>query len=172
MVMMYITAFPIVIAMRYANTDPPLAAARRHYPDLGFTPKRKLPTLSRLRRLLSPGNSPDIPLRDHIRAQIAYDALLLPAVIVLICILEGPTQATATSVFDSGSLLLKDTPGAGLFDVAFEVVSAYGCVGMSVGSFRGPASLCGDWGVLSKLLLVGIMLKGRHRGLGVILSGR
>lgn len=181
MVMMYITAFPIVIAMRHASAPP-----RPDLSDinLGF-PARRPPLLSRLRRLLTPGDAPGgVPgddsstLGKQVRAQILRDAALLPLAILLVVFLEWrgavvplvPGEAT-DSIFTAGALLQKDMPSSSLFDVAFEVVSAYGCVGMSVGSFMGPASLCADWGVWSKLVLVGVMMRGRHRGLEVILGG-
>lgn len=178
MVMMYISAFPIVIAMRHANADPTPhkneVSSPRDDPELGL-PAGKAPALSRLKRLFTPGEDSGALVRQ-IRAQVLHDALLLPLATLLIAFLERPAAATAAadpsaSIFDTGALFPKDAPGVPLFDVAFEVVSAYGCVGMSVGSFSGPASLCSDFGAWSKLLLVGIMLKGRHRGLGVILGG-
>lgn len=176
MVMMYISAFPIVIAMRHASAGPAphsgTSPSPRDDPELGL-PARKAPALSRLKRLFSPGEDSGA-LGRQIRAQVLHDALLLPFSILLIALLERPAVAPADaspSILDAGALFQKDGPGVALFDVAFEVVSAYGCVGMSVGSFSGPASLCSDFGVWSKLVLVGVMLKGRHRGLGVILGG-
>ena len=175
MVMMYISAFPIVIAMRHASADraphKDVSPLPRDDPELGL-PTRKTPALSRLKRLFSPGEDSGA-LGRQIRAQVLHDALLLPLATLLIAFLERPAAAAgaSSSIFKAGALFQKDAPGMPLFDVAFEVVSAYGCVGMSVGSFSGPASLCSDFGVWSKLLLVGVMLKGRHRGLGVILGG-
>lgn len=176
MVMMYISAFPIVIAMRHASPDPTPQKTElpRDDPELGL-PARKTPALSRLKRLFIPGDD-GAALGRQIRAQVLHDALFLPLATLLIAFLERPVAAATdaaggSSIFHAGALFQKDAPGVSLFDVAFEVVSAYGCVGMSVGSFSGPASLCSDFGAWSKLVLVGVMLKGRHRGLGVILGG-
>ncbi|KAL2108480.1 hypothetical protein VUR80DRAFT_3757 [Thermomyces stellatus] len=166
MVMMYISAFPIVIAMRHASA----ASPPRDDPEIGL-PAGKTHALSRLKRLLSPGEDSGA-LARQIRAQVLHDALLLPLATALIAFLERPAAAAGRpTIFNAGALSQKDAPGLSIFDVAFEVVSAYGCVGMSVGSFSRPASLSSDFGAWSKLLLVGIMLKGRHRGLGVILGG-
>ncbi|SPO06165.1 uncharacterized protein DNG_08854 [Cephalotrichum gorgonifer] len=202
MVMMYTSAFPIVIAMRHASVPSAsvdkLHGEKEDDPELGFHgPKSgKISTLSRIRSLLSPRARSNTTSRTHpaiggprgrgrgrgttspllgrqIRAQLLHDAWLLPSVVVVIGLLECSRCATSyslPSIFNAGSLHQKDIPLASLFDVAFEVVSAYGCVGMSVGAFSGPASLCGDWGVWSKMVLVGVMLKGRHRGLSIVLG--
>lgn len=169
MVMMYLSAFPIVIAMRHSSSPRP----DLRDVTLGF-PARKAPPLTRLKRLLTPAEGSAIG--RHVRAQMLRDAVLLPLAIGLVVLLERGGRSAApddpdASIFTAGAHLLKDWPGPRVFDVAFEVISAYGCVGMSVGSFRGPASLCADWGVWSKLVLVVVMLRGRHRGLGVILGG-
>lgn len=43
--------------------------------------------------------------------------------------------------------------------------SAYGTVGISVGVPYDNFSFCGSWHILSKLVLIAVMIKGRHRGL-------
>jgi len=43
--------------------------------------------------------------------------------------------------------------------------SAYGTVGISVGVPYDNFSFCGSWHKLSKLVLIAVMIKGRHRGL-------
>lgn len=51
------------------------------------------------------------------------------------------------------------------FNIMFEVVSAYSCVGISVG-FPGQAhSFCGELRPGSKLILSAMSLIGRHNGL-------
>lgn len=51
------------------------------------------------------------------------------------------------------------------FNIIFEVVSAYSCVGVSVGYPGKTYSFCGEWHTFSKLVLAGIALRGKHRGL-------
>jgi Trk-type K+ transport system membrane component len=53
------------------------------------------------------------------------------------------------------------------FNIIFEVISAYGCVGISVGIPWNNYSFCGTWHLASKLVLCAVMLRGRHRGLPV-----
>ena len=57
-----------------------------------------------------------------------------------------------------------------VFNVIFEVVSAYGCVGISVGLPNEAYSFCGAWRTLSKLILCAVMIRGRHRGLPVAID--
>lgn len=52
-----------------------------------------------------------------------------------------------------------------VWNVLFEVVSAYGCVGVSTGVPFDSFSFSGGWNAPSKLVLCLVMLKGRHRGL-------
>ena len=51
------------------------------------------------------------------------------------------------------------------FKILFEVVSAYGTVGLSMGLSYAPYSLSGAFSVPSKLVMVVVMLMGRHRGM-------
>ncbi|KAJ3147277.1 low affinity potassium transporter [Geranomyces michiganensis] len=52
-----------------------------------------------------------------------------------------------------------------IFALVFEVVSAYGNVGYSIGSPDAGYSLSGEWTTASKLAIVVAMILGRHRGL-------
>lgn len=52
----------------------------------------------------------------------------------------------------------------------FEVVSAYGCVGISIGLPNQAYSFSGGLYPGSKLVLCAVMLRGRHRGLPVALD--
>lgn len=52
-----------------------------------------------------------------------------------------------------------------VFSIFFEVVSAYGNVGLSLGYPTNLTSLCGHFTVFSKLVICAMMIRGRHRGL-------
>ncbi|KAI1818697.1 cation transport protein-domain-containing protein [Poronia punctata] len=52
-----------------------------------------------------------------------------------------------------------------MFAVLFEVVSAYGTVGLSLGYPNTNASLCAQFSVVGKLVIIAMMIRGRHRGL-------
>lgn len=56
------------------------------------------------------------------------------------------------------------------FKVIFEVVSAYSCVGVSIGYPGKTYSFCGEWHTFSKLVLAGIALLGKHRGLPLVVD--
>ncbi|KAF7133916.1 hypothetical protein CNMCM5793_005382 [Aspergillus hiratsukae] len=45
-------------------------------------------------------------------------------------------------------------------NIIFEVVSAYGCVGISVSFPRKNYSFCGSWHTISKLILADVTLRG------------
>ena len=51
------------------------------------------------------------------------------------------------------------------WNIIFEVVSAYGTVGLSLGVPFDNYSFSGIWHTLSKLILIAVMIRGRHRGL-------
>jgi hypothetical protein len=52
-----------------------------------------------------------------------------------------------------------------LFSVLFEIVSAYGTVGLSLGYPNINASFSAEFHVLSKLVIIAMQIRGRHRGL-------
>lgn len=52
-----------------------------------------------------------------------------------------------------------------VFAIFFEVISAYGNVGLSLGHPSNLTSLCGHFSVFSKIVLCAMMIRGRHRGL-------
>ncbi|KAI7341681.1 hypothetical protein KC336_g23342, partial [Hortaea werneckii] len=52
-----------------------------------------------------------------------------------------------------------------MFSVLFEIVSAYGTVGLSLGYPGFNTSFSGQFHVISKLVIIAMMLRGRHRGL-------
>ena len=56
-------------------------------------------------------------------------------------------------------------PGFDVFAVLFDTVSAFGTVGLSTGVPYDEYSFCGAWHTLSKIILIGVMIRGRHRGL-------
>jgi hypothetical protein len=55
--------------------------------------------------------------------------------------------------------------GFTIFAIFFEVTSAYGTVGLSTGVPYDDYSLSGAFQSLSKVIMLAVMLRGRHRGL-------
>ena len=97
-------------------------------------------------------------VRQQLRGQLAHDLWYLILAVLLIVIAE-------TSSFEA------DPVSYSVFNVIFEVISAYGCVGISVGLPNVAYSFSGGWHVFSKLVLCAVMLRGRHRGLPVAIDG-
>ncbi|KAG5941855.1 hypothetical protein E4U53_007330 [Claviceps sorghi] len=86
----------------------------------------------------------------HLRRQLSFDLWYVFLGFFVITICEGPKIiAHRFSVFD----------------ILFEVVSAYGTVGLSMGARGINASLCSQFTVLGKLVIIAMQIRGRHRGL-------
>ena len=61
--------------------------------------------------------------------------------------------------------VLDTMPPVNLFDILFEIMSAYGTSGLSMGAPGKPYSLCGEFNNFSKILLCIVKIMGKHRGL-------
>ena len=96
-------------------------------------------------------------VRQQLRAQLSHDAWWIALAVFLIMIIEGARFDSNPTVFSC-------------FNVIFEVVSGYGCVGISTGVPWAAFSFCGAWHSLSKLILIAVMIRGRHRGLPVAID--
>ncbi|KAK3301978.1 cation transport protein-domain-containing protein [Chaetomium strumarium] len=86
----------------------------------------------------------------HLRRQLSFDLWYIVIGFFIINITEG------------ARLMAGDFTQ---FDVLFEVVSAYGTVGMSIGYTGVNASLSSQFSVLGKLVIIAMVIRGRHRGL-------
>jgi hypothetical protein len=87
---------------------------------------------------------------SHLRRQLSFDLWYIVLGFFVINIVEGKK-------------IMRDE--FSMFAVLFEVVSAYGTVGMSLGHPSINASLCAKFSVAGKLVLIAMMIRGRHRGL-------
>lgn len=96
-------------------------------------------------------------VRQQMAGQLAHDMWWLAGALFLIAVLETPAYEA-------------DPVSHSLFNMLFELVSAYGCVGISVGVPSDKYSFCGSWRAASKLVLCAVMIRGRHRGLPVALD--
>ncbi|EGU73727.1 hypothetical protein FOXB_15765 [Fusarium oxysporum f. sp. conglutinans Fo5176] len=96
-------------------------------------------------------------ISQQIHRQLAHDIWWLVLAVLVITTIE-------TSYF------MADPVAFSVFNIIFEVVSAYGTVGISVGIPRDAYSFSGAWHTDSKLVLCLVMLRGRHRGLPVALD--
>ncbi|KAM0808171.1 putative Potassium transport protein [Seiridium cardinale] len=185
-IMMYISVYPVVITMRHSNVyeerslgiyaDDVDAASVASTSSSAAAENRGTNSPSVVGRLLrsaigrwdgvgaAPRPANDAGPESHssfishqVRGQLSHDLWLLVLAVLLISTIE-------TSHF------LEDPATYSVFNIIFEVVSAYGCVGVSVGVPYDAFSFSGGMYTGSKLVLCLVMLRGRHRGLPVALD--
>ncbi|KAL8779440.1 MAG: hypothetical protein Q9194_001448 [Teloschistes cf. exilis] len=185
-IMMYISVYPVVITMRNSNVyeerslgiysdDPSDSASNsaltKQKSGIPPTPKEALISgITGLKRRLTVmpngSNSASKPaaletrgyfVRQQLRGQLAHDLWWVVLAILFITITE-------TSSFE------RDPKTYSVFNIIFEVISAYGTVGLSVGLPDQAYSFSGGWHALSKLILCAVMIRGRHRGLPVAID--
>ncbi|KAJ4322266.1 hypothetical protein N0V94_002496 [Neodidymelliopsis sp. IMI 364377] len=101
---------------------------------------------------LEEGDDSAAGIASHLQKQLAYDIWFQFFAFFLVCIIER------------GHILRAD-PGFDVFSVLFEVTSAYGTVGLSTGVPGEDYSLSGSFASLSKVVMLFVMVRGRHRGL-------
>lgn len=189
--MMYISVYPVVITMRNSNVyeersigiyeDDPSAVQRYEAETASVASDTHEPSRRQFLRRRGTGAALGKTLRStimfngvgavrkpkageepspvsfigqQIRAQLAHDLWWLVLAVLIIIIIE-------TDHFNT------DPQTHSVFNVLFEAVSAYGCVGLSVGLPDQSYSYSGTMHVASKVVMVAVMLRGRHRGLPV-----
>lgn len=89
----------------------------------------------------------------HLRRQLSFDLWYVFLGLFVIAIVEG------------GRLQNTNDYSFTLFACLFEIVSAYGTVGLSLGYPNINASFSAEFKVLSKLVVIAMQIRGRHRGL-------
>ena len=181
-IMMYISVYPVVITMRNSNVyeerslgiyaDDPQAPSMESGTDHSQQPgqaqnpgpdsfvgnlKRRLTSTSTSHAAPSARESRSYFVRQQLRSQLSHDLWWIVLAVLFITITE-------TSQFE------RDPINYSVFNILFEVVSAYGCVGISVGLPNLAYSFSGGWHTLSKLILCAVMIRGRHRGLPVAID--
>ena len=96
-------------------------------------------------------------VHQQLRSQLSHDLWWVALAVLFIAIAESDHYSKQPVAFST-------------FNIIFEVVSAYGCVGLSVGYPGKNYSFCGAWHPISKLILAAVALRGRHRGLPVAID--
>ncbi|KAE9992878.1 hypothetical protein EG327_007355 [Venturia inaequalis] len=137
LIMMYISVFPIAISVRQTNVyeEKSLGIYGGANDDDELDP-----------------NSTSY-LGSHLRRQLSFDLWYVFLGLFLIACIEGNRLESAKDV------------AFNIFNVLFEIVSAYGTVGLSLGYPGINASFSAEFRTLSKLIIIAMMLRGRHRGL-------
>ena len=168
--MMYISVYPVVITMRNSNVyeerslgiysdDPSVAARDPQDSEEKLTDQRGL--IGGLKRRMTtqqaPRESRGYFVRQQLRGQLAHDLWWIVLAVLFINMIE-------TGSFE------RDPVNFSVFNYIFEIISAYGTVGISVGVPNQAYSFCGAWHTASKLILCAVMIRGRHRGLPVAID--
>ncbi|KAL9098367.1 MAG: hypothetical protein Q9163_005961 [Psora crenata] len=136
MIMMYISVFPIAISMRRTNV----------YEE------KSLGIYSSVGEDNENDKEPSY-VGAHLRRQLSFDLWYIFLGLFIIAIVEGKhIENTNEYAFT-------------LFSVLFEIVSAYGTVGLSLGYPDFNTSFSGQFAVISKLIIIAMQIRGRHRGL-------
>lgn len=94
---------------------------------------------------------------QHVRSQLSHDVWWIVLAIFVISIIE-----TKHSIIDPETY--------SVFNMMFEVVSAYTNIGLSLGLPNKAYSFSGGLYTGSKVVMVLVMIRGRHRGLPVALD--
>ncbi|KAL2758874.1 hypothetical protein ACRALDRAFT_2052263, partial [Sodiomyces alcalophilus JCM 7366] len=134
--MMYVAVFPIAISVRASNTY--------EEQSLGIYIDDEVP--------VDESNGRKYVLM-HIRNQLSFDMWYIFLGTFIICAVES------TRIMDGTD------PGFAVFPIFFEVMSAYGNVGLSLGHPAVSTSLSGQFRLASKLVICALMIRGRHRWL-------
>ncbi|RKL33122.1 Low-affinity potassium transport protein [Fusarium proliferatum] len=135
LIMMYIAVFPIAISIRASNAY--------EEKSLGLWEEEKS---------LDEKHSKTY-LLTHMKNQLGFDLWYIFLGTFCICISESTRIADVNE------------PAFSVFSVLFEVTSAYGNVGLSLGYPTVSTSLCGMFGTFGKAVVCLMMIRGRHRGL-------
>ncbi|KAK7036416.1 hypothetical protein VNI00_011613 [Paramarasmius palmivorus] len=150
-IMMYISVFPIAMSVRSTNVYEEQSLGVYHGDETDDEDEFQAsgPRVTVWSRYLA----------LHARKQLAFDMWWLCLALFLVCIIER------SNLEDENSATWFN-----IFNIIFEIVSAYGTVGLSLGAPSVNYSFSGTFRPLSKLILCVVMLRGRHRGLPVAID--
>ncbi|KAH9891144.1 TrkH-domain-containing protein [Cubamyces lactineus] len=152
-IMMYIAIYPVALSIRSTNVyeEKSLGVFEASPEDEDEEPNldEKQPRHERIGKYFS----------WHLRRQLAFDIWWLVFAILAICIIER------TKIMDD-----ENAPWFNIFRIVFELVSAFGGIGLTLGIPTENFSFSGAFGPVSKIVVIIIMVRGRHRGLPVAID--
>ncbi|KAF4996166.1 hypothetical protein FGRMN_4658 [Fusarium graminum] len=135
LIMMYVSVYPISIAVRSSNTY--------EERSLGIYENS----------LQYDENDGGSYFVTHVRNQLSFDLWYI--CLGLLCI----------SIAEHRKIMDGDDPAFAMWPMLFEGVSAYCNVGLSLGYPTINSSFCTKFTIFSKLVICAMMIRGRHRGL-------
>jgi Trk-type K+ transport system membrane component len=157
--MMYVSPFPVLVTMRHTNVyeERSLGIYAEDTPIANDPQSQSIFTRLVNRHLFAHEGTRRHFIREQLRDQLSHDLWWIALAVFLVSIIESNNYTTDPVAFST-------------FNILFEVVSGYGCVGISTGYPGRDISFCGVWHPLSKLILAAVALRGRHRGLPVAID--
>jgi potassium uptake Trk family protein len=135
LVMMYIAIFPIAMSIRTSN----------------IYEEQSLGIYRVAEKTVQTEANAQTYLLTHIQNQLSFDLWYIFLGVFCICIAE------------SSRIMDDANPAFSIFAILFEVVSAYGNVGLSLGHPDVMTSLSGQFTIFSKVVVCFMMIRGRHR---------
>ncbi|OJI85168.1 hypothetical protein ASPTUDRAFT_926391 [Aspergillus tubingensis CBS 134.48] len=164
--MMYVSAYPVLVTMRNTNVYEERSLGIYAHDNDDEVEEKTSPNMfiQLVRHHLlgrqnasTPEASRSYFVHQQLRSQLSHDLWWIALAVFLIAIAESGNYSRMPVAYST-------------LNIIFEVVSAYGCVGISVGFPSSNASFCSSWHTISKLILAAVMLRGRHRGLPVAID--
>ncbi|GAA5879171.1 hypothetical protein JCM8547_001603 [Rhodosporidiobolus lusitaniae] len=149
-IMMYIAVYPIAVSIRATNVY--------EEKSMGVYDEDFDEDPDDVEARFDKSHSATQYIGYHARKQLAFDLWWLALAVWLICIVERHRIGS------------DEWPEVTIFTLIFEIVSAYGTVGLSLGNNRNNTSLSGVLSTLSKLIVIAVMIRGRHRGLPIAID--
>ncbi|GAA6035920.1 hypothetical protein JCM8097_005165 [Rhodosporidiobolus ruineniae] len=149
-IMMYIAVYPIAVSIRSTNVY--------EEKSMGVYDEDFDEDPDDVEARFEQSHSATQYIGYHARKQLAFDLWWLALAVWLICIVERHRIGSS------------DWPEVTIFSLIFEIVSAYGTVGLSLGNNRNNTSMSGILSTLSKLIVIAVMIRGRHRGLPIAID--
>ncbi|AQZ11710.1 TRK1 (YJL129C) and TRK2 (YKR050W) [Zygosaccharomyces parabailii] len=167
MLMMYVSVMPLAISIRRTNVyeeqslgiyaDPneeeEEEAQQMVSSDEGNESESSTSTQAGNKKKKKKKRSNTSFIGAHLMRQLSYDLWFMFLGLFIICIVEG------------GKIRDNARPDFTIFAILFEIVSAYGTVGLSLGYPNSETSFSAQFNTLSKLVIIALLIRGRHRGL-------
>ena len=136
LIMMYISVFPIAISVRRTNVYEEKSLGIYGSPSNDTEDEKEASYVG-----------------AHLRRQLSFDLWYVFLGFFIVAVAEG------------GRISSTKDYAFTMFSVLFEIVSAYGTVGLSLGYPNINASFSAEFNVISKLVIIAMQIRGRHRGL-------
>ncbi|KAI0383587.1 TrkH-domain-containing protein [Hypomontagnella monticulosa] len=104
-----------------------------------------------------PPTGPPSLVSQQVRGQLSHDVWYIALALFLITLIETKHSLTDPATYS-------------VFNILFEIVSGYTTIGISIGLPDQSYSFSGGMYTGSKIIMILVMLRGRHRGLPVALD--